>query len=331
MSVKFKDYYEILGVTRNAKEAEIKKAYRKLAKKHHPDINKSAESEAKFKEISEAYEVLSDPEKRKRYDELGANWKNGQDFTPPPGNQNFSGQDYYGAHGSSSGHNYSFHDFADFSDFFETLFSSGQKQGANRASADKTTQRRRPVHGQDIEAEIEISLEEAFHGTEKSANMQTVELDADGRLTPTNKKINFRLAPGTTQNSRIRIRGKGGSGFDGGKNGDLYLRVHIKPHSRFKVKEHNLEVEVKITPWEAALGAAVAVPTVTGSATIKIKPGTQSGSKIRLKGKGLPRPKNDSGAGDLIAVIKIVVPEKLSEQEEKLFRELAEVSSFNPR
>ncbi|HJO93326.1 MAG TPA: DnaJ C-terminal domain-containing protein [Victivallales bacterium] len=325
MSVKFKDYYETLGVARDTKPTDIKKAYRKLARKHHPDINKAKDAEEKFKEISEAYEVLSDPEKRKRYDSLGENWKNGQEFKAPPGGDNYN----YEYHGPGSERAYSFDDMGGgFSDFFESIYGKSG-QGKTYYQSSGRTGNIPPIRGQNHEAEIEISLDEAYHGTQTKLKYQTTELNPDGTVKPTLKQFDVRIPTGITEGSRIRLKSKGGQGYNGGQPGDLNLKIHIRKDKRFSINKYNLESDLKVTPWEAALGATVSVPTMESSSSIRLKPGTQSGQKMRVKGKGMPLGK-DKGNGDLIVSIKIMVPEKLTEKEKKLFEQLAEVSSFKP-
>jgi curved DNA-binding protein len=326
MSVKFKDYYETLGVARDTKPADIKKAYRKLARKHHPDINKNKNAEEEFKEISEAYEVLSDSEKRKRYDSLGKNWKNGQEFSAPPGGSNSQ----YEYHGPGAGRAYSFDDMGGgFSDFFESIY--GNAAGADKSFHQSSNRAGNipPIRGQNHEAEIEISLDEAYHGTQTTLKYQTTDVDTAGRLKPTLKQFDVRIPQGITEGSRIRLKGKGGQGYNGGQPGNLNLKIHIRKDKRFSIHKYNLESDLKITPWDAALGATVSVPTMEKNSSIRLKPGTQSGQKMRIKGKGLPLGK-DKGCGDLIVHIKIMVPEKLNAEEKKLFEELAKVSSFKP-
>ncbi len=327
MPVKFQDYYETLGVARTASADEIKKAYRKLAQKFHPDVNKNPGAEERFKQINEAYEVLGDPDKRKKYDSLGSNWRAGQEFTPPPGWENVHFE-FRGAPGA--GQQFDFGDLGGFSDFFSQLFGGGfpggrpgRGRGGGRGDA-------WAAPGQDEEAGIEISLEDAYHGAKKSIRLETAAMDERGRVRPQTRTYDVRIPAGTTEGSRIRLAGQGGPGSGGGPSGDLYLNVHITPHPLCKVSGHDLEMDLPITPWEAALGSKVTVPTLSGTVAITIPPRTQSGQHLRLRGKGLPRG-GSRGFGDLIAVARIVVPEKLTAKERELFEELARQSSFKPR
>ncbi|MEI6563433.1 MAG: DnaJ C-terminal domain-containing protein [bacterium] len=330
MSVKFKDYYEILGLPRSASAEDIKKTYRKLARKYHPDLNKSAGAEARFKEIGEANEVLSDPEKRARYDQLGRNWQAGQDFRPPP---DFGGSPFEFHRGAPGGGGRGFkgQDMGEFSDFFEMLF--GQQFGgrapqgarANMWGGDETF----APQGQDQEAEIAITLEEACHGASKSIRLQTTEPDPRARMQVQTRTYQVKIPAGISEGARIRLAGQGGQG-PGGATGDLYLTIHIVPHPIFKVDGSNLEVECALAPWEAALGAKVSIHTLQGQAFMTIPPGTESGQRLRLRGKGLPQ-KRGLEPGDLVVLIRIVVPKRMSPREKELFEELAKISSFKPR
>ena len=323
MPVKYKDYYEILGVRRDAAADAIRKNYRKLARQYHPDVNKGAGAEGKFKESSEAYEVLSDPEKRGQYDRLGAAWKQGQDFTPPPGWENIHFESR-GPRGARSAHGRGFEEFGgEFSDFFESLF-------GGHGFAQQQEPWASPAAGQDVEAEITIALEDAYRGATKTISLQAQQPDERGRVRRSLKNYEVHIPAGTTDGSRIRLSGQGQAGHEGGPAGDLYLRVHIAPHASFRLREYDLETDLAISPWEAALGAVVPVPTMDGTASLRIPPGTQSGQKIRLKGKGMPQRRGD-GRGDLFAVVKIVVPTTLDAKERELFQELAKRSSFKPR
>ncbi|MGE5646586.1 MAG: DnaJ C-terminal domain-containing protein [Acidobacteriota bacterium] len=335
MAVTFRDYYEVLGVPRTASDQEIKRQYRKLAAKFHPDVNPGDKSaEEKFKEINEAYEVLSDPEKRKRYDQLGPNWKAGAEFTPPPNWER--------------GPRVEFGDFEDifgtgrgpggFSDFFESMF--GRRGGA-RAGAGV---RRR---GADVEAEIEVTLEEAHHGATRRITFQATETcpecggsgSKDGQRCPAcrgsgrtarPKSLEVTIPAGVRDGSVIRLAGQGEPGSAGGPAGDLLLRVRIEPHDLFRiVGEDDIELEFPVAPWEAALGARVSVPTLDGTVEMTIRPGTQGGQRLRLRGQGLNR--RGGGRGDQYVRLKIVIPPKLTARERELFGELARVSRFNPR
>ncbi len=319
MAVKFQDYYEILGVGRDASEDEIKRAYRKLARKYHPDVNKDKEAEEKFKQVNEAYQVLKDPEKRKLYDQLGSEWQTGQDFKPPPGWEDVHFEFRTGPGVEEFGFG------TGFSDFFETLFGRGMG-GGGRATGRHNTW---VIRGQDHEAEIEVTLEEAYHGATKTITLQSHEIDPQGQVRPSVQNLQVKIPRGVTDGTRIRLSGKGGAGMGGGPAGDLYLKVHIRPHPRFHVDGQDLLVEVPVAPWEAALGATVEVPLVDGTVNLKIPSGTQSGQKLRLRGKGLSRKGNERG--DLFARVKIVIPGTLSPKEKDLFKEMAKISNFKPR
>lgn len=323
MSVQFKDYYETLGVERKASQEEIRKCYRKLARKYHPDVNKNPGAENKFKEAAEAYEVLGDAEKRKKYDELGANWKQGQEFRPPPGWEN-AHFEFQGRPEAMGG--FSQEDLGGFSDFFESLFGGAGGGGEFHASnfggmGGRMGRKRR---GEDHEADVKISLEDAYHGAKKNISLQTAEVDQQGRVQRRTRTYDVKIPAGTTAGSKIRLAGQGGEGIGDGSAGDLYLRATIEPHDVFRINGHDLEVDLKVTPWEAALGAKVTVPTLDGNASITIPSGTQSGKKIRLRGKGL------RGA-DLYAIVKIMVPDELTQKEKELFTELSRNSKFTPR
>lgn len=353
MAVKFQDYYDILGVSRSASQDEITSAYRKLARKYHPDVNKSSEAEDRFKKIGEAYEVLKDPEKRKKYDALGENWKAGDDFSPPPGWEQYTrGTGGFG----NGGVRFDFNDFGDgggfggFSDFFETLFGGGlggfsgfggfggDSAGTGSSRTGRTGGSRTgggsrgggaSRKGQDQEAEIVINLEDAYKGGKKSITLQYQEQDGTGAVQQKSKNFEVTIPPGITDGKKLRLHGQGGVSPMGGQKGDLYLKVRIAPHSVFQVIGSDLETDVPITPWEAALGAKINVPLVDGTASVTLPPGTQSGKRLRLKGKGLS--KSGGQKGDLYAVIQIKVPETLSPKERELFEALKEQSSFKPR
>lgn len=322
MSVKFKDYYDLLGVARSASADEIRKAYRKLARKYHPDVNKNPDAETRFKEIAEAYEVLGDADKRKRYDELGANYHAGQDFAPPPGWEQM--QYEYGGRPEAEG-GYAAEDLGGFSDFFETLFGGGLHGAAHGGGPFERFHRRR---GEDHEAQVTITLEEAFHGVKKPISLQTARVDEHGRVHRESKHYTVHIPAGTTEGARIRMAGQGSAGAGEGAAGDLYLQVQIAPHAVFSVKGADLEVTVPVTPWEVALGARIPVPTMSGNALLALPAGTQSGQRLRLRGKGLVGARHH---GDLIVIIQIAMPHHLSDKEKALFTELGHVSTFHPR
>jgi curved DNA-binding protein len=304
LPVAYRDYYEALGVRRDASNEDIRQAYRKLARKYHPDVNKEPDAEDRFKEISEAYEGLRDPEKRERYDRLGANWKAGEDVSGAAGVGGFGQQGGFedvrvdfGTGGFGGG---------DFSDFFESFF-SGSRGRRRTAGFDGFSTR-----GSDQEATLELTLEEAAAGGTRRMSL------ADGR------SYEVKIPTGVRDGQLIRLSGEGGEGVGGGPAGDLLLRVRIKPHSRFKVRDRDLYVTLPLTPWEAALGASIEVPTLTGTTQVKVPPGSSSGRRLRLRGQGLP-------GGDLYATVSIKVPKQLNKKERDLFEELAKVSTFNPR
>ena len=328
--MEFQDYYKTLGVSRSASNDEIQKSFRKLARKYHPDLNKSKEAEDKFKQVNEAYEVLSDPEKRKRYDTLGANWQQGQQFTPPPGWEDiFAG---FGGAGAGSGHSgFSFQSGGAgaggvFSDFFESLFggAAGGFQGAGPGFGQPGGQA-----GQDFESSISIGLEDAFCGGTKSVSFEVMETNGSGIPERKVKSYQIKIPKGINDNGVIRLSGQGGKGRNGGKNGDLLLRVKINPHPRFKVDGNNIIASVPLSPWEAALGTKVRLATLDGDVELKVPKGTQGGSRLRLRGKGMPG--KGGQQGDMFAEFKISVPKKLTDKEKELFEQLSETSKFDPR
>ena len=330
MSLKFKDYYKTLGVARSASADEIRKAYRKLARQYHPDVNKKADAESRFKELSEAYEVLSDPAKRQRYDELGANYRAGQDFRPPPGWEkmhfNFQDRPAGGRGGFRTA------GMGGFSDFFEILFGGGGQlrdmpfgDASHRHGAAQWQAR-----GDDHTATLVIDLEDAFHGMHKTISLQSSEVGPDGKIQRRTRTYKVRIPPGTVAGARIRLSGQGGRGAGGGTAGDLYLQVHIAPHALFTLNGRDLEMKIPVTPWEAALGTKLRIKTMDGHAFVTLPPGTQGGQRFRLKGKGMPG-RQRQAAGDLLAVVQIVIPRQLGEREKKLCEELSRASTFNPR
>jgi curved DNA-binding protein len=323
MAVGYKDYYQTLGVARDAGREDIQRVYRKLARKYHPDLNKGPDAEQKFKEINEAYQVLKDPEKRKAYDQLGAGWQEGQDFRPPPGWQ--ADFDSGSRSGFGSGSDFRGAAEGDFSDFFETLFGGAFRQQYQGPESRGTFVRA----GADHEAVLRISLEEAFRGGVKTVTLTSQASQPNGSVTSGQKTYDVKIPAGIQPGQKIRLAGQGGQGLGEGPRGDLYLKIDIEAHPRFRLDGRNLYMDVAVSPWEAALGAEVEVRTLSGPITLKIPIGTQSGQKLRLKGKGMPGSKGPPG--DLYAVAQIKVPKRLSEQERKTFEELRRVSAFNPR
>lgn len=335
MAVAFKDYYETLGVDRNASPEAIKKAYRRLAKQYHPDRNKTPGADEKFKAIGEAYEVLKDPEKRQRYDQFGANWKDGQAFTPPPGWENVHVR-YDRGRPDAEG-------FGDFSDFFRMAFGDLMGEGDRRGFARRTSARgatghgaRGPFHracadrpGADHEAVLEISLEEACHGARRSIQLQGQEPRPDGSVRTTGRTYDVTIPQGVRDGSKIRLRGQGGKGSGRGADGNLYLTVRLRPHPRFTVAGDDLKTTLPVTPWESALGATVTVAGLDQNLSLRIPAGTSSGQVLRLRGKGMPRGQNQRG--DLLVALQIEVPPRLSPRERELFEELAQHSHFDPR
>lgn len=327
MSVKYQDYYQTLGVARSASADEIQRAYRKLARQYHPDVNKDPAAHEKFKQISEAYEVLKDPEKRKLYDQLGANWKAGQDFRPPPG---WQGRAQRGGGGGGGGVEFDFGGFggegADFSEFFESIFGGGMAGGFGRAGAGMGgagRARPRPRQGQTHETSVTISLWEAVHGTTRSISVERPE---DGG----SRTYDVKIPAGTTDGSVIRLAGQGSPGMFGGEPGDLLLRVQVAPDPRFRVQGRDLVTQVPITPSEAVLGAKVPVEAMDGELVVTIPPGSQSGQRLRVRGKGLPG-RGTATAGDLYVELRIVVPKEPSEEERSLYEQIANTSNFRPR
>ncbi len=313
--MEFKDYYQTLGVSKNAKKDEIKRAYRKLARKYHPDVSQEANAEEKFKEVKEAYEVLNDPEKRKAYDTLGPNWKNGQDFTPPPGWEQQQTGGFH--HGFTSGNQ------QDFSDFFEELFGQQRGGGFHHQSSGRGFKSK----GQDAHVKVLISLEDAFSGATRQIALQMPEVTAQGQIVNKPKTLNVKIPKGIMQGQQIRLTGQGGPGLGGGPNGDLYLEVEFQDHPQFSIEGKDIYATVPIAPWEAALGAKISAPTLNGKVNLTVPANSQSGKKLRLKGKGLPA----KTAGDQYVVLQVVVPPADTEAKRKLYKQMAEEMAFEPR
>jgi curved DNA-binding protein len=328
--VKFQDYYAILGVAREASREEIQRAYRKLARKHHPDVDKTPGATQRFAQLAEAYEVLKDEKKRQRYDTLGARWKDGEEVPPPSGwreshfepgadRGTFEGFDFGGANG--------------FSSFFEAFFGGaggdvGDPFARGSAARGASGARRRSARaGGSIEARLEIDLEDAYAGATRTITLQSDGSDGPGERART---YDVKIPPGTTHGTTIRLRGQGGAGLGGGPPGDLLLHIEIRPHPRFTVQDHDLSTLLPVSPWEAALGAKIGIRTLDGGEVVlAVPPGSSSGKKLRMRRMGLPL--GPAERGDLIVELRIVVPESLTDAERKAFEELARASKFEPR
>lgn len=314
--MEYKDYYQILGVSRDASEETIRKAYRRLARKYHPDVSKESGAEEHFKEVAEAYEVLRDAEKRAAYDRLGSNWRAGQEFRPPPGWQGRGGSRTH-AGGFSS---------RDFSDFFESLF--GGMGGRGGFSGMGGMGGGFATAGQDQTVGLEITLEEAYHGGSRALQLQTPERDASsGRVANRTRTLNVKIPAGVTNGQKIRLSGQGSAGLGGGPSGDLYLQVSIKPHHFYKLRERDVSVELPLAPWEAALGCKVEVPTLGGKVTLNIPANARNGQKLRLRGRGLP----GDPPGDQLAVLRIVNPPADTATAREVFERMKQELPFNPR
>jgi len=312
--MEFKDYYKIMGVEPDASAEDIKRAYRKLARRYHPDVSEEPDAESRFKEVGEAYEVLKDPARREQYDQLrNSGYRGGEEFRPPPGWQG----GFRDAGGESwqfgDGGGFQAEDAGGFSDFFETLFG-----GARRRRAHK---------GSDVRARVDIDLETAFHGGTRRIRLERPERAADGSIRRRPRSLDVRIPPGMTEGRQIRLAGKGDPGPGNAPDGDLYLEIHILPHRRFELDGRDVYVTLPIAPWEAALGARVKVPTLAGTVEMNIPAGAASGQRLRLKGRGLP----GKPPGDQYAVLKIVAPRASDDEQRRLYERLREATDFNPR
>ena len=307
--MKFKDYYEILGVARAATPDEIKAAYRKLARKYHPDVSKEPNAETRFKELGEAHEVLKDPEKRALYDQMGSQWKAGQDFKPAPGWD--AGFEFRGGGAS---------DFGDPSDFFEALFGRRPRGGGAR---------RPNVHaaGEDHHAKIMIDLEDAYRGAHRTVSLRMPSYDAQGQMVAHERKLEVNIPKGIRAGQHLRLSGQGGPGIGTGRAGDLYLDVAFNPHPLFRVDDRDVHVDLSLAPWEAALGAKVEAPTPEGPIQLTIPPGSSAGRQMRLKGKGIP----GQPAGDLYVALAVALPPADTEAAKEAYRVLSRAFTFNPR
>ena len=303
--MKFKDYYALLGVERSATAEDIKKAYRKLARKYHPDVSKEKDADARFKEMAEAYATLKDPEKRAAYDQLGSR-RPGEEFRPAP------------EWSTQFGESAATFDDMDLADLFAGLAGRQRRGGVPGA-----------MRGRDYEITVPISLEDSFNGTQVGIDLSTTEIDEHGSRRSVPRSVTARIPKGATDGQTLRLPGQGGKGAHGGRDGDVYLNISLRPHPRYRASGRDLFLELPLTPWEAALGAEVQIPTLAGPVNLKVPAGTRAGQQLRLSRRGLPDPKG--AGGDLYAIVQIVMPPELSDRERTLVTELAAASTFNPR
>jgi curved DNA-binding protein len=308
--MEYKDYYKTLGVERKTTQDEIKRAYRKLARKYHPDVSKEADAEQKFKELGEAYEVLKDPEKRAAYDQLGSNWNTQQGFRPPPDWD--AGFEFHGAPQGAHGQH-------DFSDFFESLFGQARsRSGGGRGFH---------MQGEDHHAKVLINLEDSYHGASRSISLQMPEATDDGRVVTRRRTLKVSIPKGIRQGQQIRLGGQGAKGQGSGKAGDLYLEIEFHPHRFYRVEGADVYLELPLAPWEAALGASVKVPTPSGAIDLKIPPNSPAGKKLRLKGRGIPA----KTPGDLYVVLQIVLPSSNDDRAREIYQRMKDEIHFDPR
>jgi curved DNA-binding protein len=306
--MEYKDYYKIMGIKRDATQDEVKRAYRRLARKYHPDVSKEPEAERKFKEVNEANEVLADPQKRAAYDQLGSDWNHRQDFRPPPGWG--SGFEF---HTGSSG------DAQGFSDFFESLF--------GRPAGGYGSYRGYQRQGEDQHAKITVDLADSYHGATRSVSLQVPQRGADGRTVKRTRTLKVRIPKGIRQGQQIRLAGQGLDGVAGGRAGDLYLEVGFKLPRQYRVEEADVYLDLPVAPWEAALGATVKITTPSGNIDVKIPANSQAGKKLRLKGRGIPA----RNPGDLYLVLQVVLPPANDEKGREIYRRMQAEMAFNPR
>jgi curved DNA-binding protein len=307
--LEFKDYYQTLGVAREATADEIKKSFRRLARKYHPDVSKEKDAEARMKEVNEAYAVLSDPEKRAAYDQLGRDYQAGQDFRPPPNwdaGFEFSGREFGGGQG------------ADFSDFFAELF--GRSRAGGRGA-------RFDARGEDRHAKILINLEDAYQGASRVVTLRAPSVDEQGHVAMTEHSLNVRIPKGVQEGQVLRLAGQGSPGIGEGKPGDLYLEIHFEPHPRFRVEGRDVDATLRVSPWEAALGATVKASLPVGAVEVRVPEGSQNGRKLRLKGRGIPA----ATPGDLYLVLEVVLPPANSPKARELYQAMARDLAFDPR
>lgn len=310
--MEFKDYYQTLGVSRDATAEEIKKAFRRQARKYHPDVSKEPDAEARMKDMNEAFAVLSDPEKRAAYDRLGKSYHGGQEFRPPPDwdtGFEFSGPGFTGA------------DAAEFSDFFAELFGNRMGPGGMHRSTHFRSR------GEDHHAKIQLDLEDAYHGATRAITLSAPHMDEHGRVALAERNLNVRIPKGVHEGQIIRLAGQGSPGMGGGPSGDLYLEVHFRPHPRYRTEGRDVHATLPVAPWEAALGANIKAPVPDGTVEVRIPEGSQSGRKLRLKGRGIP----GTPPGDLYLVLEVVLPPASSPRAREIYQTMARELGFDPR
>jgi curved DNA-binding protein len=309
--VEFKDYYKVMGVARDATDAQIKQAYRKLARKYHPDVSKEKDAEARFKEVGEAYEVLKSPEKRAAYDQLGKDYRPGQDFRPPPDWD--SGFEFSGPGAAAGG--------ASYSDFFDALFGAQARAGRGQGGA------AHPGHGEDHHAKVMLDLQASLHGGARSFTLRMPEIDAEGRLVSKERTLNVQVPKGILAGQQIRLAGQGGRPHGEGKSGDLYIEIEFQADPLYRIDGRDLYLELPVAPWEAALGATVRTPTPSGVVELKIPAGSHAGSKLRLKARGIPA----AQPGDFYVVLQIALPPANDDKAKAAYTAMAAALAFNPR
>jgi len=319
--MEFRDYYDVMGVDRDATQDEVKRAYRKLARKYHPDVSTEDEAEAKFKEVGEAYEVLKDPEKRAAYDQLGKNWQAGQDFRPPPDWE--SGFEFSQGSSDDGFSGYGGQGREQFSEFFEELFRRGQGRGSRAGSGPHEFRMR----GEDRHARMRIALRDSYTGGQRSIGLQAPEVTPEGQVVTREKTLNVRIPQGVRSGQKIRLAGQGDPGLGGAPAGDLFLEIEIAPDARYKVDGGDVYLTLPVAPWEAALGSTVEVPLPGGTVELKVPAGSNQGSKLRLKGKGLP----GQPPGDLYVLLEIRLPPDQSATAQALYRQMRDSLAFDPR
>ncbi|MGI4855461.1 MAG: DnaJ C-terminal domain-containing protein [Janthinobacterium lividum] len=319
--MKYKDYYDILGLQRSATQDEIKGAYRKLARKYHPDVNKEKDAEDRFKELGEAYQVLKDPEKRAAYDRMGSNWRNGQDFQPPP---NWNEGYEFGRGGGGGGGGGAGAAQGDFSDFFETMFGGGGRRGAGAGFGG-----RRPMNtaGQDHHAKVVVDLEDSYRGAQRKITLRVPVVDEQGRAGTQERTLDVRIPQGVREGQKMRLSGQGAPGTGQGPAGDLFLEIAFAPHRIYRVDGRDVSLDLPLAPWEAALGATVSVPTPDGSVQMTIPPDSPAGRRLRLKGKGIP----GTPPGDLYVQLQIALPPSTSSDARNAYLAMEKATKFDPR